>query len=51
VAVVILIDGASLLQAVLAVLLFAGVALYWSRTSFAGETLRTWRRRRAGRPD
>lgn len=49
-AVVLLLDGSSLLHAGLALLPFAAGALYWTRTSFAGETLSRWRQnRRASR--
>jgi hypothetical protein len=45
-AVVLLVEGASVLHAALALLPFALGTLWWMRTSFAGETLSRWRERR-----
>ena len=50
-AVVLLLDGASVFHAGLALFVFVLGALWWTYTSYAGETLRRWREGRSPRRD
>ena len=49
IAVVILIQGASVVDAALVLVLFGAVAGLWAYQSFAGETIADWWRRRGTR--
>jgi hypothetical protein len=48
-ALVLVLDSGSAFHAGLALFVFLAGALWWSYTSFAGETLSRWRQRRATR--